>query len=111
MVSMLAVRATTRAATGLVVDHDRLAELALQVLRQQPRDDVVGRARRVGHDDPHRLAREALGLGRRRVPDQRERRDGGDACESSSRGSAHALCSIGNISASGAWCRKRVYAR
>src|SRR6516165_1851198 len=98
--------ADRRAATGLVVDHDRLAELALQVLRQQPRHHVVGRARRVGHDDPHRFAREALGLGRRRVPDQRERRDGGDACESSGRGSAHALCSIGNISASGGWCHK-----
>src|SRR5262249_15500509 len=76
-----------RAATGLVVDHDRLAELALQRLRQQAREDVVRRARRVGHDDPNWLTRKTLGLRRRR---QCKRRDGDDKRKFSNRGWDHA---------------------
>jgi hypothetical protein len=76
-----------RAAAGFVVDHDRLAELALQLLRQQAREDVVRRARRVGHDDSNWLARKTLGLRRRR---QCKRRNGDDKCKFSNRGSDHA---------------------
>ena len=66
--------ADRRAAAGLVVDHGSLAELGLQVLRQQPRHHVVRRARRVGHDDADRLARKAIG--RRGLADERKSRDG-----------------------------------
>ena len=74
--------ANRRAAAGLVVDDDRLAKLALQLLRQQPHHDVIRRPRRVGHDDPDRLARKALGNRPLRSAGQRQRRQGGNNCKS-----------------------------
>jgi hypothetical protein len=72
-----------RAAAGFVIDHDSLAELALQVLRQQPRHHVIRRPRRVGHDDADRLLRKTVG--RRVLADERKTGDGDNTRESSSR--------------------------
>jgi hypothetical protein len=88
--------ADRRPAAGLVIDDDRLAKRGLQLLRQQPRQDVVRRTWRVGNDDPDGFARK--GLSRRRLADRRKRCNGHDECELSSRGSAHALRSMENIS-------------
>ena len=76
----------------------RASHIQPRAAAREPHHDVIRRPRRVGHDDPDRLARKALGIGRRRPHDQRKSRNGDNGCEFSSRGSAHALCSMENIS-------------
>ena len=54
----------------LVFNDDRLLPLRLEMLREQPRDQVRRRARSKWHDDTHRLVRKGL---RRRSRRQRDR--------------------------------------
>ena len=60
------------AGAGTVVDDDVLAEPRRELLRQEPRHHVVGRARRERHDHPDRLG--GIGLRRGRGRGRRERR-------------------------------------
>jgi hypothetical protein len=62
----------------LVLHDEALLQLFLQLLGHQPREDVVGAARREADDDLHRLVRIGLGGGLRGVEGQRGERDGGD---------------------------------
>ena len=66
-------------AAGAVVDHERLAELALDLLRHQPREHVGAAARRIGHDQLDRPLRIALREGRRGA---RAHAAAGDECAS-----------------------------
>ncbi|GAV37031.1 hypothetical protein ROTAS13_04723 [Roseomonas sp. TAS13] len=66
------VRADDPVGPGTVLHHHGLAPLLRQRLRQQPRGDVGGTAGGIGHDHPHGMGREALGL-RPRPPRGQER--------------------------------------
>src|SRR5262249_17570590 len=50
---------------GLVLHHEGLAEALAQLLAEHARDDVGRAARRIGHEDAHRLARILVLSGRR----------------------------------------------
>jgi hypothetical protein len=92
------------AAAGHILGDELLAELLAQVLRQQPGSDVVDAARRERHQDPHRLVRIVLCLGRRR---QRQRQAGGGEQSThsihchSSQSSLAPRCGAGALSSSG----------
>ena len=58
-------RADRAAAAGLVLHQHLLAQFLAQAGRDDARDDVGGAARREGHDQADRLAREGLGQGQR----------------------------------------------
>jgi hypothetical protein len=59
-------------AAGLVLHHHRLAELFLEVLAQDARDDVGGAARSVGHDDADGFGRVIRCVRRRECAEQQQ---------------------------------------
>ena len=70
------VGADDRAAAGLVLDHERLAEGRRQLFSEGARVDIGGTAGRERHDDLHGFRRPGLGAG---DAGQGEGEDGGDS--------------------------------
>src|SRR3954471_4974637 len=54
------------ARAGTILDHHRLAELILELLRDDPRQNVVYATGGIGHDNLNGLGRKRLSLGDRR---------------------------------------------
>ena len=69
-------RAEQGAGAGPVLDDDRLAEAGTKVLGDEPAERVGQRARRIRHRDLD----EAIGEGRLREADRRDRRETGGQC-------------------------------
>ena len=64
------------AGAGLVLDDELLPHLLGELLRQQPRDNIAGVARRAGHHNFHRASRIVLRL--RNAGKQRAQHDADD---------------------------------